>query len=145
MPVNRRQLLQGASVGAVGLIAGGVIGKTLGDGGDGGNGGSSGLAGRANEVATARGLAPEDVTRAVQAFVAPGEHDEFFIFASGGHSGQVIVMGVPSLRILKIIGVFTPEAWQGFGYGADWGEKVLSEGHERHEGRFGRSGDAALG
>jgi nitrous-oxide reductase len=31
--------------------------------------------------------------------------------------GQVIVIGVPSMRILKYIGVFTPEPWQGYGYG----------------------------
>ena len=38
------------------------------------------------------------------------------MFASGGHSGQVIVIGVPSMRILKYIAVFTPEPWQGYGY-----------------------------
>lgn len=46
-----------------------------------------------------------------------GRHDEFVMFASGGHSGQVLVIGIPSMRILKVIGVFTSEPWQGYGYG----------------------------
>jgi nitrous-oxide reductase len=39
------------------------------------------------------------------------------MFSSGGHNGQVLVVGIPSMRILKVIGVFTPEPWQGYGYG----------------------------
>jgi nitrous-oxide reductase len=118
-------------VGAGGLLVGGVLGTAIGGGnGDDDSGGDSGLTGQAQEVAEQRNLAPEDVTRAVKSFVAPGnrEGDEFFIFASGGHSGQVYVMGVPSLRLLKTIGVFTPEPWQGHGYGADSSNHVLTEG-----------------
>jgi nitrous-oxide reductase len=52
------------------------------------------------------------------------------LFASGGHSGQVHVIGVPSMRLLKTIAVFTPEPWQGYGYGADWSEEALgANGH----------------
>ena len=32
------------------------------------------------------------------------------------NQAQVIVYGVPSMRILKYIGVFTPEPWQGYGF-----------------------------
>jgi hypothetical protein len=46
-----------------------------------------------------------------------GKHDEYYTFASGGHGGNLIVIGVPSMRILKYIGVFTPEPWQGYGFG----------------------------
>jgi nitrous-oxide reductase len=57
------------------------------------------------------------------------------LFASGGHSGQVHVIGVPSMRLLKTIAVFTPQPWQGYGYGADWSEKALSSnGHENGNG-----------
>ena len=38
------------------------------------------------------------------------------MFASGGHGGNLIVIGVPSMRILKYVGVFTPEPWQGYGF-----------------------------
>lgn len=54
--------------------------------------------------------------------------DEFLIFSSGGHGGQILVIGVPSMRLYKTIAMFTPEPWQGFGYGADWGEAILAEG-----------------
>jgi nitrous-oxide reductase len=52
--------------------------------------------------------------------------DEYVIFSSGGHSGQVMLIGVPSMRLLRVIGVFTPEPWQGWGFGT--GEKILAEG-----------------
>ena len=50
------------------------------------------------------------------------------MFASGGQGGQVLVIGVPSMRILRLIGVFTPEPWQGYGLGGG-GDKVLAEGY----------------
>ena len=39
----------------------------------------------------------------------------------------MIVIGVPSMRILKYVGVFTPEPWQGYGYG-DQSGAVLEGG-----------------
>lgn len=77
------------------------------------------------DIAQSRGLSPEDAAHALKTFVAPGGRDEYMLFASGGHSGQVHVIGVPSMRLLKTIAVFTPEPWQGYGYGADWSEEAL--------------------
>ena len=96
------------------------------------SGGPAGLL----ELAQSRGLSPEDAARAIKTFVAPGGRDEYMLFASGGHSGQVHVIGVPSMRLLKTIAVFTPEPWQGYGYGADWSETALGEGrvHGPHAG-----------
>lgn len=74
-----------------------------------------------------RGLNEADVTAALKTYVPPGKHDEYLMFASGGHSGQVIVIGVPSMRILKYIAVFTPEPWQGYGFDDDT-KKLLAEG-----------------
>lgn len=132
MPLTRRELIQNAAVGAGGLAVGAVIGKeALGGGdGEGDDEQASGLRGRAQDIASARNIKAEDVTRAVSTFVPPGNvtADEFFIFASGGHSGQIHIMGVPSLRLYKTIGVFTPEPWQGHGYGADSSMAVLTAG-----------------
>jgi nitrous-oxide reductase len=87
------------------------------------SGGQAGLL----ELAQKRGLSAEDAARALKTFVPPGGRDEYMLFASGGHSGQVHVVGVPSMRLLKTIAVFTPEPWQGYGYGADWSESALGE------------------
>jgi nitrous-oxide reductase len=87
------------------------------------------------QLAESRGLSPEDAARALKTFVAPGGRDEYLLFASGGHSGQIHVIGVPSMRLLKTIAVFTPEPWQGYGYGADWSEMALKgeeAGHGPH-------------
>ena len=77
----------------------------------------------AEDIANARGLTPQDVTAALKTYVPSGKWDEYYIFASGGHGGQVLVVGVPSMRLLKVIGVFTPEPWQGYGF--DDGSKSL--------------------
>src|SRR5690554_6550913 len=69
------------------------------------------------ELMAARGLTEADVNAALKTYTPTGKKDEYYIFASGGHGGNLIVIGVPSMRILKYIGVFTPEPWQGYGYG----------------------------
>lgn len=64
-----------------------------------------------------RSLTPDDIKAALATYTPTGRHDEYVMFSSGGHSGQVIVVGLPSMRILKVIAVFTPDPWQGYGYG----------------------------
>lgn len=69
-----------------------------------------------DEVMDRRGLTQQDLLSAAKTFTPTGGRDEFIVFSSGGQSGQVIVYGVPSMRLLKYISVFTPEPWQGFGF-----------------------------
>jgi nitrous-oxide reductase len=88
--------------------------------------------GDTQSVIAARGLTPADVYAAVKTYQPSGKKDDYVLFASGGHSGQVLAIGVPSMRLLKLIGVFTPEPWQGWGY-SDETRAVLDEG--KVEGR----------
>ncbi|NLM99696.1 MAG: cytochrome C, partial [Campylobacteraceae bacterium] len=44
-----------------------------------------------------RGLSEEDAISALKVYNPSGVHDEYYAFASGGQSGQVIVYGVPSM------------------------------------------------
>jgi nitrous-oxide reductase len=67
---------------------------------------------------------------ALKTYVPPGKYDPYFVFASGGHSGQVFVYGVPSMRLLKVIPVFTKDAWQGYGFGSDQGDAVFAAGFD---------------
>ncbi|MGB3969248.1 MAG: Sec-dependent nitrous-oxide reductase [Planctomycetota bacterium] len=90
-------------------------------GGGGGGAGSDVLA-----LMQARGLSEADVTSALKTYTPTGRFDEYFTFASGGHGGNLIVIGVPSMRILKYVGVFTPEPWQGYGYGDGSGDVIAS-------------------
>jgi nitrous-oxide reductase len=73
-------------------------------------------AGALSDLMKARNLSEADVRHALKTYTPSGRHDEYLTFASGGHSGQVVVVGVPSMRILKYIAVFTPEPWQGYGF-----------------------------
>ena len=54
-------------------------------------------------------MATGDVQAAALAtYVKPGNQDQYYLFYSGGHSGQVFVAGVPSMRHIFTIPVFTP-------------------------------------
>ncbi|HRP62013.1 MAG TPA: Sec-dependent nitrous-oxide reductase [Phycisphaerales bacterium] len=92
------------------------------------NGGtqSAGLSSDARRIAEARNLSPDDINAALKTFMPSGRHDDMLMFASSGHAGQVIVIGLPSMRILRTIAVYTPEAWQGWGFGV--GNDILAEG-----------------
>ena len=96
-------------------------------GGGGGGGGGAAVA----KLMKDRGLSEADVTAALKTYTPSGKKDEYILFASGGHGGNLIVIGVPSMRILKYVGVFSVEPWQGFGYGDKGAEEVLAGG-KRH-------------
>ena len=53
---------------------------------------------------------------AEKAYVAPGKHDKFYNFVSGGFSGQMSVYGLPSGRLLRVIPVFSVDPEKGWGY-----------------------------
>ena len=86
--------------------------------------------GTLEKVMKDRGLTENDVIRAAKTYLPTGGRDEFVVFSSGGQSGQMMVYGVPSMKILKYIAVFTPEPWQGYGFDED-SKKVLRQGNIR--------------
>ena len=96
--MDRRQFI---GVGA-GVVAGAAVGAA-------GSRFGSGLAtdGQLVAMATSRGLSGDEARGALQTTVPPGKYDPYYMFASGGHLGQVQVIGVPSMRLLKVIPVFT--------------------------------------
>ncbi|MFI5323090.1 MAG: Sec-dependent nitrous-oxide reductase [Thermodesulfobacteriota bacterium] len=82
----------------------------------------------AEQIAEARGLTAKDVEAALKTYVPNGKYDDYLMFASGGQSGQVFVIGVPSMRLLKEIAVFTPEPWQGYATGDKATTDLLEKG-----------------
>jgi len=81
-----------------------------------------------DQVMKDRGLTQKDLLAAAKTYTPTGGRDEYLAFSSGGQSGQVIVYGIPSMRILKYIGVFTPEPWQGYGFDEE-SKAVLRQGN----------------
>jgi nitrous-oxide reductase len=95
---------------------------------------------------SARDLAARDV------YVAPGEHDRYYAFLSGGQSGSVFVVGIPSGRMIREIPIFEPRAAYGYAVHANdpqrrlleetggvWGDThhpVLSETNGVYDGRY---------
>lgn len=101
------------------LVGGVVVGRL-----SGGLGGGGSLA----TIADARGMTVAEAEGALKAFTPPGKYDDYVMVSSGGQSGNLHLIGVPSMRLLKTIPVFTPESWSGYGQGADWSTKVLADG-----------------
>ena len=85
---------------------------------------------------------------ALSTYVAPGEKDEFYLFYSGGHSGQVFVAGIPSMRHIITIPVFAPYPATGYGFDEEskkmmgdftWGDvhhPGLSQTKSKYDGRW---------
>jgi nitrous-oxide reductase len=88
---------------------------------------SQGLPADAASLAAERGFSQDDIYAALKTYMPTGVTDPYIMVASGGQSGQLLVIGVPSMRILKVLAVFTPEPWQGYGYGGS-GNDVLKQG-----------------
>ena len=90
----------------------------------------------------------DSAVAAQKTYIAPGDLDEYYMFASGGHSGQIYVYGVPSMRHISTIPVYTPYPATGYGFDDEskkmlgaftWGDvhhPALSETAGDYDGRW---------
>ncbi len=72
------------------------------------------------------GLTGGQGSAAAATYVPPGDLDEFYLLYSGGHSGQVFVAGMPSMRHITTIPVFAPYPGTGYGFD-DVSKKMLGD------------------
>lgn len=87
-------------------------------------------------------------TNAEKTYVPFGEQDEYYLFASGGHSGQMFIYGVPSMRHIRTVPVFSPDPATGYGYDEhtkelmgnySWGDlhhPAISETNGDYDGKY---------
>lgn len=90
----------------------------------------------------------ETTANAVASYVPPGQKDEYYLLYSGGHSGQVFVAGIPSMRHIATIPVFAPYPGTGYGFDVEtkkmlgdytWGDMHhpgLSQTNGEYDGRW---------
>lgn len=96
-----------------------------------------------------RPAAASDIAVAAEkTYVPPGDLDQYYMFSSGGHSGQVYIYGIPSMRHLTTIPVFAPYPATGYGFDDEskemlgeltWGDvhhPALSETNGDYDGRW---------
>src|SRR5262245_20855239 len=104
---------------------------------------------------SARSIAAEKI------YVAPGELDKYYGFLSGGQSGSVFIVGIPSGRLIREIPIFEPRAAYGYAMhegdprrielastGGTWGDThhpVLSETDGVPDGKYLWINDLANG
>jgi nitrous-oxide reductase len=81
-----------------------------------------------DEIVKNRGLSPDEAAAALKVFVPPGRHDEFVMVTSGGHRGTVMLYGIPSMRLLKEIPVYSSDSWQGWAQGEKESGEMLKAG-----------------
>ncbi len=99
--------------------------------------------------------AEDNRSKAEKVFVPYGELDDYYLLSSGGHSGQLFVYGVPSMRKIRTVPVFTPDPATGYGYdeetkemlgGFTWGDfhhPAVSETEGDYDGEFLFANDVA--
>ena len=107
--VSRRNLLSGTA--KVAALAG-VAGAT----------GGAGLT-----SFTQQALAQAAARRAQTAEVRPGDLDEYYGFSSSGQTGEVRIIGIPSMREIMRIPVYNRDSASGWGV-TNESRKVLTEG-----------------
>jgi len=101
-PANSRRRFLGKSA-ALGLAGAGVLAGCKENG--------AGAPGSASASAAAAAKSHG----ASKAHVEPGQLDDYYLFSSGGHSGEARIMGVPSGRTLRRIPVFNIDPMVGWG------------------------------
>ncbi|ALC92350.1 nitrous oxide reductase [Bacillus sp. FJAT-18017] len=87
-------------------------------------------------------------TNAEKVYVPFGKKDDYYLFASGGHSGQMFIYGVPSMRHIRTVPVFSQDSATGYGWdqhskkmlgGYTWGDlhhPAFSETNGDYDGKY---------
>jgi len=120
--ISRRQVVGTAALGAAGVAGGFGLGKS-------------------SAPTPAAAQTRPALASASKVEVAPGQLDEYYVFFSSGQTGEVRIIGMPSMRELMRIPVFNRCSATGWGQ-TNESRKIMTEGllpetRERLKDRLG--------
>lgn len=102
------------------------------------------VSGELAEVAKARGLSPENLLSAAKTYNPSGHRNDYLAFFGTGVSGRLAVVGMPSMKILKYVSVFSAEPWQGYAFDDESKAITKASAREEIEYAYGDTGTPAL-
>jgi nitrous-oxide reductase len=102
------------------------------------------VSGELAKVAQARGLSPKDLLSAAKTYNPSGHRNEYLALFGTGVSGRLAVVGMPSMKILKYVSVFSAEPWQGYAFDDESKAITKASAREEIEYAYGDSGTPAL-
>jgi nitrous-oxide reductase len=122
--ISRRQIVGTAAIGAAGIAGGLSLGTGI-----------------APEPAAAQTKAAPARAGGLKSEIAPGELDEYYVFFSSGQTGELRIVGMPSMRELMRVPVFNRCSATGWGQ-TNESRKIMTEGlmpetRERLKDRLG--------
>lgn len=102
------------------------------------------IRGELSTIAKERGLTAEDLLASVKTYLPSGASQEYIAFYGTGVAGRLAVVGLPSMKILKYVSVFSAEPWQGYAFDDESKSIIKNSSRDEIEYSFGDSGRPAL-
>lgn len=102
------------------------------------------IKGALSQTMSERQLNDSHLVGAFSTYTPSGATDDYLGFLGTGDSGRLVVLGMPSMRILKYVAVFSSEPWQGYSFDDESKALIASSSRDEIEYDYGDTGRPAI-